>query len=290
MRLRHPLRWVSAFLVMAGLAALGMAFAHAQIDWHVVGEFFAAKVVLSGFVHTLIISALAMLLGLAISVVFAVMRLSSNPVTSAVAWLYVWLFRGTPAILQLLMWFNIALVFPVISIPGIYHGQTVHVVTPFVAALLGLGVNEGAYLTEVVRAGIRSVDEGQTEAASALGLSRLQTLRTVVMPQALRLIVPPIGNEAIGMLKTSSLATVISYTEVLNSAQQIYFVNGRVMELLIVCAIWYMIATSVLSTAQYFLEARIGRGGRRGRPRTLAERAVAAVLDRALRSKKAVTS
>jgi polar amino acid transport system permease protein len=278
--LRHPWRYVSAGIVIAFLAFLVVSFAHAQIDWSVVKQYLTAETVLVGLAHTLLISALAMTLGLLLGVIFAIMRLSANPVTSAVAWLYVWLFRGTPVLLQLLLWFNLALVWPTLGIPGIFHAQTVQVITPFMAALLGLGVNEGAYLTEVVRAGILSVDEGQWAAAATLGLSRIQTLRLIVLPQAMRVIIPPVGNEAIGMLKFSSLASVISYSELLNQTQQIYFVNGAVIELLIVAAIWYLMATSVLTTIQYYIERYYGRGLQRVRPRSTAERMVLSLLQR----------
>ena len=145
-------------------------------------------------------------------------------------------------------------------IPGVYSGRTIDVITPFLAGILALGINEGAYLTEIIRAGILSVDEGQEEAATAMGLSRFQTLRHVVLPQALRVIVPPVGNETIGMLKTSSLVAVISVGELLGTVQQIYFVNGQVIELLIVAGIWYLIATSFLSVGQYYIERRLGAG------------------------------
>ncbi len=195
------------------------------------------------------------------------MRLSNNPVTRFVAWLYVWIFRGTPVLLQLLIWFNIALVFPTITIPGLFEARTVDVVTPFVAALLGLGINEGAYMTEVVRGGISSVDHGQTEAAQTIGMSRFQTLRRIILPQTMRLIIPPMGNSAIGMLKFSSLATAISFTEMLNAAQQVYFVNGAVIELLLVCAVWYLLGTTVLNIVQFYIERHYGRGVAHGASR-----------------------
>ncbi|MDH6234017.1 polar amino acid transport system permease protein [Mesorhizobium soli] len=267
-RLKHPGRWLAGAVVLAALALLVQAFAHGQIQWNVVGEFLTAGVIIRGFGITLLISALAMMLGISLGTIFAIMRLSANPVTRFVAWLYVWIFRGTPVLLQLLIWFNIALVFPRIIIPGIFEGRTVDIVTPFVAALLGLGINEGAYMTEVVRGGINSVDHGQTEAANTLGMSRFQTLRRIILPQAMRLIVPVLGNSAIGMLKFSSLAAAISCTEMLNAAQQVYFVNGAVIELLFVCAVWYLAATTVLSIVQYFIEKRYGKGASQNRSRS----------------------
>lgn len=259
-RLKHVGRWVGALVVVAALALLVQAFAHGQIHWPIVGEFLTAGVIVRGFGNTLLISFFAMTIGVSLGTLFAIMRLSANPVTRFVAWLYVWVFRGTPVMLQLLIWFNIALVFPRLVIPGLYEARMVDVVTPFVAALLGLGINEGAYMTEVVRGGISSVDHGQTEAAKTIGMSRFQTLRRIILPQAMRLIIPVMGNSAIGMLKFSSLAAAISMGEMLNAAQQIYFINGAVIELLFVCGIWYLAGTTVLSIIQYYIEQHFGRG------------------------------
>ncbi|PWJ88581.1 amino acid ABC transporter membrane protein (PAAT family) [Mesorhizobium loti] len=259
-RLKHVGRWIGALVVVVALALLVQAFAHGQIHWATVGEFLTAGVIVRGFGNTLLISFFAMIIGVSLGTLFAIMRLSANPVTRFVAWLYVWVFRGTPVMLQLLIWFNIALVFPRLVIPGLYEARMVDVVTPFVAALLGLGINEGAYMTEVVRGGISSVDHGQTEAAKTLGMSRFQTLRRIILPQAMRLIIPVMGNSAIGMLKFSSLAAAISMGEMLNAAQQIYFINGAVIELLFVCGIWYLAGTTVLSIVQYYIEQHFGRG------------------------------
>lgn len=277
--LRHPGRWASAAMALVLLGLLVSAFANADIDWGVVGENLTTAAFFKAFLNTLMLTAGAMVLGLVLGVLFAVMRLSANPVTSSVAWLYVWVFRGTPVLLQILLWFNLAVVFDTLSFPGLGSAPTISIVTPFVAALVGLGVNEGAYLTELIRAGIQSVDEGQEEAATALGLSRGQALRGVVLPQALRVIIPPIGNETIGMLKTSSLAAIISFSELLNQSQKVYFVNGRVIELLIVASAWYLLATSVLTVGQYYLERRLARGAMRARPRSSFERLVGHLLD-----------
>jgi polar amino acid transport system permease protein len=277
---RHLGRWVAAVAVLIPLGGLIWAWANAQIDWSVFAEYFTAPTIITGFLHTLLLTAVAMILGMLLGVIFAVMRLSVNPVTSSVAWLYVWAFRGTPTLVQILLWFNLAVIFPTLGIPGLFHVQTIAVITPFMAATLGLGVNEGAYLTEIIRAGIISVDEGQQEAATALGLSQLQSLRYVILPQAMRVIVPGLGNETIGMLKTSSLASVIAYSELLNQAQKVYFVNGRVIELLLVAGVWYLIATSVLSTAQYYIERRLGRHLQRVRPRSSVERLIIHLLGR----------
>ncbi|MCW3818964.1 amino acid ABC transporter permease [Micromonospora sp. DR5-3] len=249
-----------ALAVLAVLAWLAMSLANAAIDWGVVRDHLTVDVLLRGLGTTIILTIVAMVLGVILGVVVAVMRLSHSPVTSTVGWLYVWVFRGTPVYLQLLAWFNIALIFPYLQIPGIWGARTVDVVTPFVAAAIGLGLNQGAYTSEVVRAGILSVDEGQTEAAYAIGMTRLRTMRRIVLPQAMRVILPPIGNETIGMLKTTSLASAIGVSEILSEAQHIYFVNNRIMELLIVCAVWYLAAVSLLSVVQFYLERHFAKG------------------------------
>ncbi|WP_262706264.1 MULTISPECIES: amino acid ABC transporter permease [Streptomyces] len=257
---RHWGRWIAGLIALGVLVAIVMAFAGAQIDWATVSQYFSYPSIMAGFGVTVVLTVICMTIGIALGTLIAVMRLSSNLVVSGIAWIYVWFFRGTPVYLQLLMWFNIALVFPTVGIPGLYEWRTVDLVTPFLAAILGLGINQGAYTSEIVRAGILSVDEGQTEAAKALGLNGRATMRTVILPQAMRVILPPIGNEAIGMLKTTSLAAAIGASEVLNQAQHIYLVNNMIMELLIVSGIWYLIAVSVLSVIQYYIERRFAKG------------------------------
>jgi polar amino acid transport system permease protein len=213
-----------------------------------------------------------MLLGLVLGVLFAVMRLSKNPVTGAVAWLYIWFFRGTPVYVQLLMWFNLALIFQYLNLGPIYKNEMVDVMTPFVVALLGLGLNEGAYMAEIVRAGIQSVDEGQTEASHALGMTAGQTMRRVVLPQAMRVIIPPTGNEFINMLKTSSLVSAVQYVELLRATSNIGSTSGAVMEMLFVASVWYLILTSIFSVGQYYLERRYARGSLRSLPPTPLQR------------------
>jgi polar amino acid transport system permease protein len=258
--LTHPGRWISALVGLALLALIVRAFAMGQIRWDVVGQFLTARVIVVGFGWTLLISACALALGVALGFAFGIMRTAANPTLRFASWLYVWIFRGTPVLLQLLIWFNIGLVFPRLYIPGLVDERMVDVVTPFVAAVLGLGVNEGSYLTEVVRGGIASVDRGQVEAAHTLGMTPGQTMRRIVLPQTLRLILPVLGNSAVGMLKFSSLAATIAMGEMLNAAQRIYFINGAVIELLFVCAIWYLAGTTMLSIGQFYLEQHFGRG------------------------------
>jgi polar amino acid transport system permease protein len=219
-----------------------------------------------------------MVLGVLLGVALAVMRLSPNPLVSGASWLYIWFFRATPVLVQLLFWYNVAAIYPRISlgIPFVgvefLHGSANTVITTYVAALLGLGLNEGAYMAEIVRAGIISVGEGQTHAAQSLGMSRLQIMRRIVLPQAMRVIIPPTGNETISMLKTSSLASVITLTELLLATENIYSVNFKPIQLLIVASIWYAAMTSVLYVGQYYLERHYARGSARELPVTPLER------------------
>jgi polar amino acid transport system permease protein len=214
-----------------------------------------------------------------LGVTFAVMRLSKNPVLSVVSSFYIWFFRGTPVLVQLLFWYNaVPQVFKTltIAIPGtgvtLYTTPMVSFMTPFMAAFLGLGLNEGAYMAEIVRAGILSVDEGQTEAAHALGMTSSLTMRRIVLPQAMRVIIPPTGNEFISMLKTSSLASVILFHELARAASDIYSVNFLVFELLVVISIWYLLLTTVASIGQYYIERRYARGTSRALRDTLVQR------------------
>jgi len=257
---RHYGRWVGAALVLLTLGALVVAFAGADIDYQVTGEFLFAPTMLTGMLNTVVISVLAQALGVALGVLAAVMRRSGNPVTRYVAALYIWFFRGTPVLVQLLVWYNLSYVFPTLSLPGFGTWQTNDVMTPFLAALLGLGINEGAYMAEIVRAGIGSVDDGQTEAAHALGMSPRLTMRRIVLPQAMRVIVPPTGNEFINMLKTSSLAYAIQYHELLQSTITIYSNNLAIIELLFTASLWYLFLTSVFSVVQHHVERRFSRG------------------------------
>jgi len=264
---RHPWRWVSAIIVLVLLGLLVRAFSTSSIQWGTTRHYLTFGTIVQGAGKTLLISVVAQALGVALGVLFAVGRQSRNPVTSGVSWLYIWFFRGTPVLLQLLLWYNLALVFPTIA------GQDTNaLMTPFIAALLGLGINEGAYMAEIVRAGLASVDEGQTEAAQALGMPRGLVLRRIVLPQAMRVIVPPTGNEFVNMLKTSSLAYAIQYGEVLRAATNISSANLQVVELLFTAAVWYLILTSAFSVVQYYVERRFSRGASRSLPDTPLQR------------------
>ena len=266
----------AVILVLAAALARSMA-TNSRFGWSVVGHYFLSRPILDGVAVTLELTAVAMAIGIAGGVVLAVMRLSPNPLVSGASWLYIWFFRGTPVLVQILFWFNITALYPRIPIgipfgPELTHFNANSLITTFVAAMLALGLNEAAYMAEIVRAGIISVSEGQTEAAQALGMTRLQTMRRIVLPQAMRVIVPPTGNETISMLKTSSLASTIALVELLYAAQQIYARTYETIPLLIVASIWYLIMTTVLSIGQYYLERYYGRGASRRLPETPLQR------------------
>jgi polar amino acid transport system permease protein len=269
---RHYGRWV-AVAVLAVLAAMlvNTLLTNDGFRWPVVGEYLFAPPVLNGLRNTLVLTVLSMAIGIVGGITLAIMRLSPNPVLSSVSAVYIWLFRGTPLIAQLLFWNFLAALYPRLSLgipfgPEFISFDTNQLIDQFAACLLGLGLNEAAYMAEIVRGGLLSVDQGQHEAAGALGMSRAQTLRRIVLPQAMRVIIPPTGNETISMLKTTSLVVVIGYFELLTSVQRIYSVNFQTIPLLIVAAIWYLALTSVLSVGQMFLERRFGRGVHRGQP------------------------
>ena len=276
--LRHPWRWIAAVLVLALAAAALYTFAAAPgLDWRVVGQYLFFPQVLHGVLVTLELTAIAMAIGVALGALLAVMRLSPNPVVSTVSWFYIWFFRGTPVLVQLFFWYNLALILPHLSI-GIpfthieWIGTTNQIVSPFLAAILGLGLNEAAYMSEVVRAGIISVDQGQTEAAQALGMTRMRVMRRIVLPQAMRVILPPTGNETISMLKTSSLAYITTVNELFYVTTQISNANFSIVELLIVASIWYLAMTSLLTFGQYYLERYFARGASRQLPPTPLQR------------------
>src|SRR6218665_242907 len=235
-------RYIATALILAAVLFILDAFARGQIEWQYVGRFLTAESIRSGLVNTVVMSILAMALGVVLGVVTAV-------------------------ILQLLLWFNLALVLPTLGIPGVWEVRTVDVMSPFLAALLGLGINQGAYTSEVVRAGLLSVDAGQYEAAKSIGMPRMLALRRVILPQAMRVIIPPIGNEFVGMIKLTSLASVIQYAEILHNAQNIYYANARVIELLIVAGIWYIAVVTVLALLQSRVESHFARGAGRASAR-----------------------
>ncbi|MFD2414957.1 amino acid ABC transporter permease [Amycolatopsis pigmentata] len=264
----HPWRWVvaSAALIITGLIVRAFATAP-NINWAVVRTYLFDGTILKGLELTIILGVAAQLLAIVLGVLLAVMRMSTNPVLDVISGFYVFIFRGMPGLLQILFWYNIALVFPRIgiSIPFTSLGwsaETNTLITSAVAAVLGLGLNEAAYMCEIVRGGVDSVDPGQMEATRALGLRGFQRLRYVVLPQALRAIVPTTGNEFISMLKNTSLVSVIAAHELLTTAQTIYSRNFFTIELLLVASFWYLVVTTVATALQTRLERYLGRTDR----------------------------
>lgn len=240
-----------------------------RFGWNVIFHYFTDAQILKGLLVTLELTALAMFIGIVLGIVVAIMRLSHNRLLSGAAWSYTWFFRGTPVYVQLLLWGYIAILYPsfAIGIP-FTHIYLVHfgansVFIPFNAAVTALGLNEGAYFSEIVRSGLIAVDEGQTEAAMSLGMTRGQTLRLVVLPQAMRVIIPPTGNEVISMLKTTSLVVAVSVTDLLGAVANIYGQTFQIMPMLLLASIWYLIVSTILSIGQFYLERFFGRGALR---------------------------
>jgi polar amino acid transport system permease protein len=272
---RHPGRWMAALLVAVLVAMLAHAIAtNDAFEWDVVRQYFTSPRVLTGLVRTLELTVISMAIGIALGVAFAVMRLSPNPIVSGASWVYIWVFRGTPLLVQIIFWYSIGALYPELSLgvpfgPAFAHADANTYITQFTAAVLALGLNEGAYMAEIVRAGILAVDEGQTEAAQSLGMGRLMTMRRIVLPQAMRVIVPPTGNETIAMLKNTSLVAFIALNDLLRSVQEIYAENYKIIPLLIVASLWYLIATSVLSVGQFYVERYYARGSTRQLPPTM---------------------
>lgn len=271
---RHPRRVVTAVLVVlaAGLIVRSVA-TNDRFEWDVVRANFFSPRVVEGLFLTLELTAISMTIGIALGTLMAVMRISPNPLIAGAASLYIWFFRGVPILVQLLFLFNLAALYPVLSFgipfgPEFFSSSANTLITPPVAAILGLSLAEGAYMAEIVRAGLVSVGHGQTEAAQALGLRRSLALRLIILPQAMRAIIPPTGNEIISMLKTTSLVSVIAVAELLYSVQLIYAVNYKTIPLLIVASIWYLIFTSILTVIQYYVERRFARGASRALPLT----------------------
>lgn len=270
--LRHPWRWVAAvvIVVLVVLFVYGAATNEAY-NWPVYWEYLFDKRVLTvGVVNTLQLTVYSMVLAIGLGVVLAVMRLSPNPVLKGVAWVYLWVFRGTPIYVQLVFWGLIPTIYATIQL-GVPFGPTfAHVglqvlSIPFLLAILGLALNEAAYMAEIIRAGISSVPEGQAEASIALGMSWGMTMRRTILPQAMRVIIPPTGNEVISMLKTTSLVTAVPFTLDLYgiTSREIAAREFQPVPLLLVAATWYLVITSILMVGQYYLERYYSRGASR---------------------------
>ncbi|MFE2265964.1 amino acid ABC transporter permease [Streptomyces griseosporeus] len=254
-------QWAAAVAVLALLAlAVTSVLRNEAFQWDVVAAYFTTDSVLRGLWLTLWLTAVVMALGFALGTLLAAARLSANPVLRGVSWGYVWLFRSIPILVQLLLWFNIGALYP--TVLGV---KTVDLLGPVTVAIIGLTLHEAAYAAEVVRGGILSVDRGQVEAAQALGLSRWRRWRRIVLPQAMRAIVPPAGNMLIGTLKGTSIVSVIAVNDLLFSVQLVYHRTYQVIPLLMVATVWYTVVTSILSVGQHYLEKRFARGAERTR-------------------------
>jgi polar amino acid transport system permease protein len=273
--LRRPGRWISAIILLV-LAAMfvNMLVYNTNFGWDLVRQWLFWHTIVQSVVVTLELTLYAMVIGIAGGVLLAVMRLSGNPVSASAAWLYTWFFRGTPVLVQLLFWNNIAALvgrevgFGIPFGPEFFHLDTNSTITRFTAAVLALGLNEAAYMSEIVRAGILSVDEGQSEAAASLGMRRGKIMLRIVLPQAMRVIIPPTGNETISMLKTSSLASVIGLVELTDATSSAIHLYFKAIPFFVVASLWYLFFTTVLSVGQFYIERYYARGSSRNLPPT----------------------
>lgn len=265
-RLRHPWTWAASALVVLAAACVAWSVAtNPAFQWAVVAQYLFDGQILAGLGRTLELTVAAMALGLVLGTALAVMRLSDNKLLSTLSWLYIWFFRSVPVLVQLIFWYNFGALYARITLalpwgPVLYSASTNDVITPTTAALAGLGLAQAAYTAEVIRAGILSVAPGQTRAAKALGMGPVTIFVRIVFPQAMRVIIPPVGNEVISMVKGTSLVSVIAMSDLLYTAQLIYARTYETIPLLIVASIWYLAIVSVLSVAQHALERHYGRG------------------------------
>jgi polar amino acid transport system permease protein len=251
---RHPWRTVFSILILLfAAAAVWVLVTNPNFEWDVVAQYLFAPEILSGVGLAIMLTVIAMVLGTVLGTIVAIMRLADNPVMSAAAWAYVWFFRGTPLLVQLVFWYNLAILFPRVELGFVTLDANV-LITPIVASILGLTLNQGAYMAEIVRAGIVSVDPGQVEAAKALGMKGGKVTSRIVLPQALRVIIPPAGNETITMLKSTSLVSVVAVADLMYQVNVISAQTFQTIPILIVATLWYLAITSVMSVGQAWLE------------------------------------
>ena len=270
---RHPvIIALNVAMVLALVGAVSILFTNENFEWATVFQYLFSEQVLAGVVVTLWLTAISMFLGIVIGIVLAVMRLSPYAVFRYSAGVYIWFFRGVPVLVQLIFWFNLSSLFPTIDfglpfMTPLFSLDANELITRTTAAILGLALCEAAYMAEIVRAGIESVGSGQSEAASALGMSPWLTFRRIVLPQATRVIIPPTGNELINLLKGTSLVSVLAISDLLYAVQTIYSQNFQTIPLLITATIWYLVITSVLNVIQSRIERHFAAGviGRPGR-------------------------
>jgi polar amino acid transport system permease protein len=275
---RHPATWVAAAVVAVLVAMAGHALVtNKAFDWPTFSWFVFQKSILEAVALTLELTLFGVVAGFLLGTVLALMRISRNPLLRAVSWTYTWIFRSVPLILQLLFWYNLAILYNEISFgvpfgPSFVSVGTMSLIPPFLAAGLGLALHQGAYAAEIVRAGFLSVDAGQREAAAALGIPAGRQFRRIVLPQAMRTIVPTAANEIIGLLKATSQVYVMALPELFYQVQVIYTRSGRVIPLLLVATFWYLALTTVLSVGQFYVERYYARGALRTLPPTPLQR------------------
>lgn len=274
---RHPGRLVAAIIAVGLLAWFIVGAAgNSAYGWDTYAKYVLDTRILTAAGHTIVMTVLAMAIGVLLGAVLAVMRMSPNPVLRAVAWLFLWVFRGTPVYVQLMFWGLLGSIYQVVNVGVAEFDLQQALSNMFLLAVLGLGLNEAAYMAEIVRAGIQAVPEGQTEASTALGMTWSQNMRRTVLPQAMRIIIPPTGNEFISLLKTTSLVIVVPYAgELFGRATDISNSIFQPVPLLLVAATWYLVITSILMVGQHYLERYYSRGSSRSVP----ARQVSAVID-----------
>jgi polar amino acid transport system permease protein len=276
---RHPLRWAATAVVLVLVAMAGHALVTNKAwDWPTFSVYFFQQSVLSAVLLTVELTFFGVIVGFVLGTLLALMRVSRSPLLRAVSWTYTWIFRSVPLILQLLFWYNLAILYNQLSFgipfgPSFFSVDTMSLIPPFFAAGLGLALHQAAYAGEIVRAGFLSVDSGQREAAAALGIPGHRQMRKIVLPQAMRAIVPTAANEIIGMVKGTSVVYIMALPELFYQVQVIYTRNGRVIPLLLVATAWYLVLTTVLSVVQYYVERRFSRGALRNLPPTPWQRA-----------------
>ena len=251
--------WTLTLAIAAGFAYI--VAVNPNFGWPIVAQYFFDPTVMQGLTVTLGLTVVAMVIGVALGLVLAVARMSNDRLASSLAGLFVWFFRGTPLLVQLIIWYNLSTLFPRISL-GFVSWDTNDLITPLTAAVIGLALNEAAYMAEIIRGGLLSVEKGQAETAQAFGMTRARALRRIIIPQAMKSIVPPTGNQLISMIKATSLVSVIAMADLLYSVQSIYNRTFEVIPLLMVAVTWYLLITSVLNVGQGAIERYYNRGER----------------------------
>ncbi|MGO1465415.1 MAG: amino acid ABC transporter permease [Candidatus Corynebacterium faecigallinarum] len=275
--LKHPGRIIAAVVLLVLVVAfIWDAATRDAYAWDIYFDYLFDSRIAEAALHTLALTVLAMIVGVVLGAILAVLRMSPNPVTSGIAWLYLWVFRGTPVYVQLVFWGLLGAIYTSIDLGFTEIELDALLTNMFWLAVIGLGLNESAYMAEIVRAGIQAVPEGQSEASKALGMTWWQNMRRTVMPQAMRIIIPPTGNELISLLKTTSLVIALPYAgELYGRSMDIAYAKFQPVPMLLVAATWYLVITSILMVGQHYLERYYSRGS----SRALTSRQLAVLTD-----------